>query len=93
MRKDNINKKTKKAKKKITLSDKAAGVVFEKIINALLDKYEPFRNEMTFEEYCRKLVGMSVDKRTNANNPDEPPPLDSVEEGETVNGRTGDSIE
>lgn len=82
MRKDNINKKQKKQKNKITLSDKAVGVVFEKIINALLDKYEPFRNEMTFEEYCRKLVGMSVDKRTNSNNLEDPSPLDSVEEGE-----------
>lgn len=92
MRKDNI-KKQKKQKNKITLSDKAAGVVFEKIINVLLDKYEFFRNEMTFEEYCRKLVGMSVDKRTNGNNPEEPPPHDSVEEGETENGRSGNSIE
>lgn len=67
MRKDKKNKIVKQ-KTKIGAKDKLAGLLFEQIIIALFDKYEPFREKYTFEEYCRELVKMSNDKRNNDNN-------------------------
>lgn len=64
MRKDNIKKQKKqvKQKNKIGAKEKFAGLLFENIINTLLDKYEPFRETKSFEDFCRELVNMSNQK-------------------------------
>lgn len=53
-----------KKNKGIPVTDKAAAVLFEKIIDTLLFKYEPYRDEMTFEEFCVNLKNESINKRT-----------------------------
>lgn len=50
---------------KIKFSEKAAGFLFEEIINTLLKRYRESteKDTISFEEYCIKLISLSKEKR------------------------------
>lgn len=50
--------------KKVKMSDRVASALFTKIIDALLEKYakSPEKETMSFEDYCRALRDLSIEK-------------------------------